>query len=159
MDLSNRRARHRRSIEAREDGVDRLAERVLDDGARHGVGKRRDAILQPGQLVGDVGGQEVAPRREHLAELDEDGAEPLETQAQALAAWRRKAPAEGDDADEEANPALAKARERQLVEPEAKNRDPDDDEPGDVPHRRGGSAAGGTSRGSARRANASSFFA
>ena len=52
------------------------------------VGKRRHAVLQPGELVGDVGRQEVAPGREHLAELDEDRAEPLEAQAQALAARR-----------------------------------------------------------------------
>ena len=40
-------------------------------------------------------------------------------------------------ADQEAHPALLEARQRELVEPVTKNRDADDDEAGDVPHRRG----------------------
>ncbi len=126
----------------REDRLERPAEGPLDDGARDRGGKRRHAILQLGELLGEVGRQQVAPRREHLAELDEDRPEPLQAQAQALAARRVEAPPDGDDANEQADPGLAKARQRQLVEPVAKNRDADDDEPGDVPHRGGGCRVG-----------------
>ncbi len=99
-------------------------------------------VLQARELVGDVGRQQVAPRRQHLAELDEDRAEPLQAEAQAHAARRVEAAADRDDANEKTDPALAKARERQLVEAVAKNRDADDDETGEVPHQRGGVAAG-----------------
>ena len=36
------------------------------------------------ELIGDVVGQQVAPRRQRLAELDEDRAELLEREPQAL---------------------------------------------------------------------------
>ena len=41
-----------------------------------GNGGTRSCSLR--ELVGDVGRQQVAPRRQHLAELDEDRAEPLQ---------------------------------------------------------------------------------
>ena len=91
--------------------------------ARLGAGERRHAVLQLRELVGDVGRQQVAPRREHLAELDEDRAELLERQAQPLAA--RAAP-----------PALEPGRrrevEREAQRPEQVRREDDVVEP--VPH-------------------------
>ncbi len=44
--------------------------------------KRRHAVLQLRELVGDVERDQVAPRREHLPELDEDRAQILERKAQ-----------------------------------------------------------------------------
>ncbi len=56
----------------------------LDDGQdlveRHG----RDAAAQLRQFFGPLGRQQILARRQHLAELDEGGAELLERQAQAL---------------------------------------------------------------------------
>jgi hypothetical protein len=53
-----------------------------------GARKRRHLVLQLRQLVGDVLGQQVAARRQHLAELDEHGPEFFQGTAQALAARR-----------------------------------------------------------------------
>ena len=57
-----------------------------------GLGRRerRHAVLQLGQFVGQVQRQQVAPRRQHLAELDEDRPQPLQRQAQAHAARLRR---------------------------------------------------------------------
>jgi len=43
--------------------------------------------LQQRQLSGDVGGNQVAPGREYLAELDENRPERFERTAQPLPAW------------------------------------------------------------------------
>ena len=88
MHLRDRGAGHRIGIELRKHRLDRPAERLLDQLARQRAGERRHAVLQPGQLVGDVGRHQVAPGGQHLAELDEDRTEPLEGQAQAHAARR-----------------------------------------------------------------------
>ena len=114
--------------------------RVSTSCARDRGRKRRHAVLQLRELVGEVGRQQVAPRRQHLAELDEDRAEPLEAEPQALAARRVEAAPDRHHANQQPHPALAKARQRELVEPVAQYRDADEDEPGDVPHRGGGPA-------------------
>ena len=70
--------------------VDRLA---VDARQRrdHLFGReRRHAVLQLGELVGDVERQQVAPRREHLAELDEDRPQLLQGEAQAPARAARR---------------------------------------------------------------------
>jgi hypothetical protein len=46
--------------------------------------------LQAGKFVGDILRQQVAPGRQHLAELDEDRTQSLQRLAQALAARRLK---------------------------------------------------------------------
>ena len=46
--------------------------------------KRRHLVLQPCKLVGDVGRQQIAARGQHLSELDKNGAERLEREAQAF---------------------------------------------------------------------------
>ena len=121
--------------------VDRLAEGLLDQRARLRGRERRHAVLQLGELVGEVRRQQVAPRRQHLAELDEDRPEPLQPQAQPLAARRVEPAADGEHAHQRAHPALAEAGQRQLVQPVAQNRDADEDQPADVPHRGLGPAA------------------
>ena len=54
-----------------------------------GNGGTRSCSLR--ELVGDVGRQQVAPRRQHLAELDEDRPQPLQRLAQPHAARRVEA--------------------------------------------------------------------
>ena len=70
--------------------LDRAAVGALGDRARLGAGKRRHVVLQLRELVGDVGGQQVAARGQRLAELDEDRPQFLEREAQALAARIRR---------------------------------------------------------------------
>ncbi len=72
MDLRDRSACDRRSVERLEHRVHRLAVEAGERGDHLLGWKRRDAVLQLGKLVGDVGRQEIAARGEHLAELDED---------------------------------------------------------------------------------------
>ena len=63
---------------------------LLDFGQGEMRVEGRHAILQPGQFVGDVGRQQVAPGRQHLAELDEDRSQFLQRQAQPHRPWRRQ---------------------------------------------------------------------
>ena len=104
------------------------AERALDRARRATVGReRRHAVLQLGELVGDVGRQQVAPGRQHLAELDEDRAEPLERQAQALAARRVEAAPEVMTRTSRRSQRRWKLDERELVEPVAQDHPEDED--------------------------------
>lgn len=48
----------------------------------------RDAILEPGEFIGDVRRQEVAAGRQNLAEFDENRPQRFECQAYPFAAWR-----------------------------------------------------------------------
>jgi hypothetical protein len=57
-----------------------LSQRALDLRNRHGAVEGRDLILQHRQLIGDVGGQQVAPRGENLSELHEDRTQRLQRQ-------------------------------------------------------------------------------
>jgi len=75
-----------RRFEAAEYVRKRPAEGFLDHGDGNFTGERRHAILQFCQLIGDVDRQQVAARRERLAELDENRPQFLERQAQPLAA-------------------------------------------------------------------------
>ena len=84
--LRDRGRRERLRFESREGFGDGSAERLLDDGARGLVVERRHAVLELGELHGDIGLEQVATRGERLPELDEDGAELLERQPQALSA-------------------------------------------------------------------------
>ena len=63
MHLRHRGAGHRIAFEVREQGLDRLVEGALDFAPRQRAVKRRHLILQPRQLVGDIGGQQIAPGR------------------------------------------------------------------------------------------------
>ena len=68
--------------------VDRPVVRALERGEHEFGGERRHLVLQLRELVGDVGRQQVAARRQQLAELDEDRAQRFERQAQAHRARR-----------------------------------------------------------------------
>ncbi len=67
-----------------------VLERLAGDRAR----KRRHAILQLGELVGDIRRQQIAARGDRLAELHENGSELLEREPQALGAAHRSPPFE-----------------------------------------------------------------
>src|SRR5882762_11291939 len=117
MHLRDRCARHGLSFELLENLRDRFAERALDLGYRELTGKRRHAVLQLRELVGKVRGQEVAARRKHLAELDEDGAERFERQAQPHPARLGERAKEKKRVQRAREPAPRS--ERELVQPEA----------------------------------------
>jgi hypothetical protein len=86
MNLRDRGGGERRHVEAAEQLSHRTPERFLDAGPRGLAGEGRHAILQLRELVRDVVREQVAPRRDHLAELDEYRPEILERPAQTLAA-------------------------------------------------------------------------
>ncbi len=121
-------------VEAGKELVDAPPEGLLDQRGGLGGRKRRHAVLQLGQFVGHVQRQQVAPRRQHLAELDEDRAEPFQRQAQAHAARLIEAAAERDRPRQRAHPALPEARHRQLVESEAQHGEHDEHQPHETPH-------------------------
>ena len=68
-------------------------------------GKGRHAILQLGQFVGDIGGQQIASGRQHLAELHEDRSQVLQRQPQAFGARFRQIAPEGERARGRPQPA------------------------------------------------------
>ena len=86
MHLRDRRARDRLALERRVELGERPAEAALDLGKREVGRKRWHPVLQLRKLVGDIGRQQIAPRGEHLAKLDEDRPQPLEGLAQPLTA-------------------------------------------------------------------------
>ena len=95
MHLSDRGTRHRRPIERTKHAFHRLAVDALQGRDHLLAGKRRNAVLQAGKLVGDVGWQDIATRGEHLSELDEDRSQLLQCEPQALRAWRGQVAPEG----------------------------------------------------------------
>ncbi len=84
--LGDRGGGQRHFLESAQVRVERRAVGALDAGARHRARERRHVVLQLGQLVGDVVGQQVASRGQGLAELDEDRSELLEREPQPLGA-------------------------------------------------------------------------
>jgi hypothetical protein len=110
MYLRDRGARVGLALEGREHLADADTEAALDLAGGKLGGERRHAVLQLGELVGDVERQQVAPRREDLPELDEDWPEHLERLAQPHRARRApprvhaeimqpEAQADGEDAN------------------------------------------------------------
>ena len=85
MHLRDRGRGQRLLLELRKHFGDGLAVGLFDDLPRDGAVERRHAILQLHQLVRDVVGQQVAPRRDRLAELDEDRTQLLEREPQPFA--------------------------------------------------------------------------
>jgi hypothetical protein len=75
MHLRDRRAGDRLALEFVEQLVDRRAERLFDDRDRDRRVERRHLVLQLRELVREIDRQQIAARRQHLAELHEDGAE------------------------------------------------------------------------------------
>ena len=87
MHLRDRGGRERRLLELREHRGDAAAVGALDQWrapSHPGNGGTRSCSLASSSAMS--GGKQIAPRRERLAELDEDRAELLERQAQPLAA-------------------------------------------------------------------------
>src|SRR5207248_3478023 len=78
--------------------------------------KRRHGVLQLRQLVGDVGWQKIAPRRKHLAELDEDRTEILERLSKTHGTRRRKIAPEKKRIDERPQGSRALMAQRKLVQ-------------------------------------------
>ncbi len=95
------------------------------------------AVLEPRELVGDVGRQQVAPRRDHLAELHEDRSEVLERAPQALAARAAPArePGPGREPEDEAQRAVEVGRAHVVVEPVAHQHAVDGEQPAGDAHR------------------------
>ena len=89
MDLGNGCGGKCLGIELGEDLIGRLAVSVLNRLQGQVAGKRRDLVLQLGQLGADVFGQQILAGRYRLTEFDVDRAEFLERLANALAARRR----------------------------------------------------------------------
>ncbi len=73
-------------VELREQPLDRLAEILHDRPFDVGVRKGPHVVLQAAELGDDVGWNDVRPRREQLAELDEGRTELVEHLAQVPAA-------------------------------------------------------------------------
>jgi hypothetical protein len=78
--------------------------------------------------------QQIAPRRQHLAELDEDRAQVLERASKAHRARRAEVTPEERSADHRAEQAQPRVVEREVVETVLER---DDDNPGEAtkPHR------------------------
>ena len=97
----------------------------------------RDAVLELRELVGDVGRQQVAPRRDHLAELHEDRPEVLERAPQALAARAAPArePGPGREPEHEAQRPVEVGRAHEVVEPVAHQHAVDGEQPSGDAHR------------------------
>jgi hypothetical protein len=91
--------------------------------------KRRHAILQQRELVRDVGRQEVAPRRQHLSELDEDRPEVFQRAPQADAARQRKVAPEQRGANDRPECAHPRMSEGEVVETVPQRYDDDPEEP------------------------------
>jgi len=117
MHLRHRCACNRLRIEALEDLAHGLAVGAMERGQHVGQRERRHPVLQLRELVGDIGRQEIAPRRQHLPELDEDRAEGGERLAQAHRARRREIAPEERPVDHGAQPAHPRVRQHELVEP------------------------------------------
>jgi len=116
----------RRGLETVEQFTDRLAEAGLDDPSGLLVREWRHAVLQFGKLLGDVVRQQIPAGGEDLAELDEDGAQFLQCQANACAAGHTaRHPGPGHEQAQEADWPEQMAGEDQLVQP-VSHQDPAD---------------------------------
>ena len=106
MHLRNGGAGHRHAVKERENLIHRPPECPFDRGDGDLRVERRHAVLQPGQLVGHIGRQQVAACRKHLAELHENGPQALQRQAQPLAARCIQVASERQDARHRSQPGL-----------------------------------------------------
>ena len=84
MHLGDRGGSDRHILEGNEHRIERAAEFGFDARAGLACRKRRQPILQHGQIGGDVVTEQVGARRQHLAELYESGANLLECRSEAL---------------------------------------------------------------------------
>ena len=119
MHLRHRGRRDRRGLEFGEDFGQRFFVRSFQRGNGLAGRKRRHPVLQLGELVGDVERHQIAPGREHLPELDENGAERFQRTAQTHAARFGKRPPEQRGADQPAQRTHPFVAEKKLFQPEA----------------------------------------
>ena len=137
VDLGDGCRRQHLPLEHRESLGRRHAELRLDDALGFRPRKRRHPVEQLLQLVGDFVAEQVAAGGQHLAELDEDRAQRLDTQAQAhglrLAAIAK--PVERVDQPEPVKRAEKENRQHHLVEAEARRGKVDADQAEQVAHR------------------------
>ncbi len=122
VNLRDRRTRHRHPLEIVEQHVDRGAERLLDQPDRHRRVERRHLVLQLGQFVRDIDRQQIAPRGQHLAELDEDRPEAFEREPQAHTRRRVELAADRGDTQQQTHTPVVDAAEHHLIETEADDR-------------------------------------
>ena len=134
MHLRDRGRRHRLRLETAENLRQRLAVEGFQAGDRLFRREGRHAVLQLGQFVGQIGRQQIASRRQHLAELDEDGAERLQRLAQTHRTRRVEAAAEPGDTQQAGEAQLAAGVDQHLVQPETQA-DGDDLEQSQPAHR------------------------
>ena len=128
VNLGDRRRGHRRRCELGEQFAQRASEIRFDRSNRLLRWKRRHAVLQLGQLIGDVERQQVAAGGQNLAELDEDRTQRLQRQPQPDCRWLPVTPPEADDARQPGEPPCRIVREHHLVEPEAARNEKDSGE-------------------------------
>src|SRR5690606_10982281 len=83
MDLGDGGRCQRRLVEIVEQRLDGATQALLDLETGRLTAEGGNSVLQHGQLFGDIRRQKIAPGRQHLTELDEDGAESLEGEANA----------------------------------------------------------------------------
>src|SRR5205807_3517194 len=106
------------TLDGAEDLGDRLFVRLLECRDDFFPGEGRNVVLQLGELLRNVLGDEVGTHRQQLAELYEHRAQRLDGQAQALAAWARRVAMEVGDAEEPAQrPAAPRRNEFVQAEP------------------------------------------
>ncbi len=105
----------RHVVEALEQRLHGLAEPGGDGGAGGRRGKRRQAILQRGEIAGDFLADEIGAGGEHLPELDEAGSQRVQRVRQALARACGGAgarPARHQPGERQQRPGARHARER-----------------------------------------------
>ena len=136
MDLRNGCGGQRRRFEGAEDLAERLAEGFLDHGDGDCAGEGRHPILQFRQFIGDVDRQQIAPRRQRLAEFHENRAQLLERQAQPLAARAADAalePGPRREIEEIAQRPVQMGGAHEIIEPVPDQRPLDLQQPGEHP--------------------------
>ncbi len=120
--LCDRRARDRYPFEIVEQHIDWRTQRLLDKTDRHVRWERRHLILQLRELIGDIHRQQVAPGRQHLAELHENRPETFEREAQPHAGRLIELAADRGDAQQQPHAPVVDTAEHHLIETEADNR-------------------------------------
>ncbi len=134
--LRNRRGGQRLFLEHREHLLGGAAVGLLDDGARDTAVEGWHAVLELGELVGDVRGQQVAARGQRLAELDEDGAQLLQCLAQPFGARRLATahrPGPRRQQEQESQRPIQVGGAHEFVQPVPHQHALDLDQPGDDP--------------------------
>jgi hypothetical protein len=107
-----------RQVKTRKHLTERFVIGCGEDAFNVGAGKGWHLVLQPGELLGDVRGNQVAPCRQYLSEFDENRSQGFQRQAQAYSAGRGQIAPEQKRADYGPQRAHAFMPEQELVEPE-----------------------------------------